>query len=137
MGDFHTQKKRVQRRPSLSSEWRDVVPMSAYHPLLGKFWLFDKHVTYNSFPNYYPFILWDELITLLLFTPKQVLEEQFRRESIVWKIFTFFNKPSVHADSVQSNEIRSFNVAQLTNERMRNANWTSSNIRSGWENVLI
>jgi hypothetical protein len=56
----------------------DIVPMQAGHLLLGRPWLFDRHVKYDGFTNKYSFVLNQRSITLVPLTPQQVYEDQVR-----------------------------------------------------------
>ena len=50
--------------------------MQAGHLLLGRPWLFDKHVKHNGFTNKYSFVFNQHNITLVPLTPKQVYGDQ-------------------------------------------------------------
>ncbi|XP_062113069.1 uncharacterized protein LOC133824216 [Humulus lupulus] len=54
----------------------DVVPMHAWHILLGRPWKFDGHVSHDGYSNRYSFVFNERPITLVPLTPTQVYEDQ-------------------------------------------------------------
>ena len=56
----------------------DVVPMYAFHVLLGKPWQFDRRANHDGFKNRFSFMKDNKLVTLVPLTPKQVYEDQER-----------------------------------------------------------
>ncbi|GJY24579.1 putative reverse transcriptase domain-containing protein [Tanacetum coccineum] len=53
--------------------WCDVVPMDAYHLLLGRPWEYDRDITHNGRTNTYSFLFGGVKITLMLNKPKEVV----------------------------------------------------------------
>jgi len=54
--------------------WCDVIPMDACHVLLGRPWLFDRHVTHDGQLNTYSFVLDHKRITLTPLRPSELLK---------------------------------------------------------------
>jgi len=52
--------------------WFDIIPMDAYHMLLGRPWLFDRKVTHNGYLNTYSFTKDGKKVTLASLTPSQL-----------------------------------------------------------------
>ena len=50
----------------------DVVPMQASHILLGRPWLYDRHVMYDGYTNAYSLVMNGKSITLKPLSPKDV-----------------------------------------------------------------
>ncbi|XP_073061851.1 uncharacterized protein [Primulina eburnea] len=57
----------------------DVVPMHACHILLGMPWQYDRRVAHDGYKNKYSYVLKKETIVLLPLSPKQVLEDQLKK----------------------------------------------------------
>ena len=56
----------------------DVVPMQAWHLLLGRPWQFDRKVQHDGFTNKYSFVNNQRTVTLVPLTPSHVFEDQVR-----------------------------------------------------------
>ncbi|XP_020967755.1 uncharacterized protein LOC107616138 [Arachis ipaensis] len=56
----------------------DVVPMQAYHLLLGRPWQFDRRVFYDGHTNRFSFDFNDRKITLAPLSPKEVYLDQLK-----------------------------------------------------------
>jgi len=54
--------------------WCDIIPMDAYHILLGRLWLFDWEVIHNGYLSAYSFSKEGKKITLTLIKPSQPLK---------------------------------------------------------------
>ncbi|GJX09607.1 putative reverse transcriptase domain-containing protein [Tanacetum coccineum] len=57
------------------SVWCDVVPMGAYHLLLGRPWEYNRNTTHNGRANTYSFLFDDVKITLMPNKPKEVVNK--------------------------------------------------------------
>jgi len=51
--------------------WCDIIPIDAYHVLLGKPWLFARRVTHDGYLNTYSFTKDSKKITLFPLAPHQ------------------------------------------------------------------
>jgi hypothetical protein len=58
----------------------DVVPMQAGPILLGRPWQFERKFTHDRFKNRHSFVKHNKTVTLVLLTPRQVYEDQMKRE---------------------------------------------------------
>nr|GEW16870.1 putative reverse transcriptase domain-containing protein [Tanacetum cinerariifolium] len=57
------------------SVWYDVVPMDAYHLLLGRPWEYDHNTTHDGRANTYSFMFGGVKITLMSNTPKELVNK--------------------------------------------------------------
>jgi len=54
--------------------WSDVIPMDAYHMLLGRPWPYDRKVVHNGYLNTYSFTMEGKKITLAPLPPSKLHE---------------------------------------------------------------
>ncbi|GKF28699.1 hypothetical protein Tco_0095041, partial [Tanacetum coccineum] len=57
------------------SVWCDMVPMDAYHLLLGRPWEYDRNTTHNGRANTYSFLFGGVKITLMSNKPKELVNK--------------------------------------------------------------
>jgi len=58
-----------------------VLPMNAYHLLLGRLWLFDKHVIHDGHANTYAFKYMGRNLTLTPLPPPKLLKSKLGKGS--------------------------------------------------------
>ena len=85
------------RKSYVDKLWFDVLPMDAYHVLLGGPWLFDRRVIYDGYHNTYTLLKDGRKIALAPLTPHQISKPKPKEESKGGEILLSLLEPTLLA----------------------------------------
>jgi len=86
--------------------WGDVIPMDAYHMLLGRSWLYDHRVMHNGYLNTYSFTKDGKKITLAPLLPSKLHEIKPQNKSNNSDLLLTVSEPLLKAYSHEFKALR-------------------------------